>query len=305
MEQVELDMVWETMKDLDCKMHLVLMSMLENQIGKIDHLWASIIKLGSAIKAVHSRLRSMEEDIGDTLDLLNNHNVGDLSEGVVRALVHLSPILSSILELEEITAKIIDLAEMITAVDKDHQKAGQYLLSKLTSHPPVAPVMAAMGPGGAGQLNLLMLIVNDAVDQVRTLGQLLKWLEMATEENSRLKMQVESLLAEIFSQGVLCLTALVSRPKPSSGTLFCKSAPRGMRLRSFLDVVLLFCCDPVYKPAPGWEQQTCAMDDGYLTTVRKVVLSYYKPHCAWYMGSKKVILGNSLGRSRLWMAGKG
>jgi hypothetical protein len=119
----------------------------------MDHLWALIVKLGNAIEAVHSRLHSVEEDIGDTLDLLDNHNVGDLSEGVVRALVHLSPTVSLILELEEITAKITDLAEMITAVDEDHQKAGQYLLSKLTSHPPLGSRRSSNGTrrGGAAQ----------------------------------------------------------------------------------------------------------------------------------------------------------
>ncbi len=237
----------------------------------------------------------MEEDIGDTSDLFDDHNVGDLSEGVVRVLVHLSPTVSSIPKLEEITAKITDLAEMITAVDKDHQKAGQYLLSKLTSHPPVAPIAAAMGPGGAGQLNLLMLIVNDARDQDGTLGQLLKRLEMATEENSRLKMQVESLSAEISSQGGIVLDGLGFTSEAQVRDFVLQECPEGDAFKVFLDVVSLFCCDPVYKPAPGWEKQTCAMDDGYSTTTRKAITLYYKPHCAWYTGGKKVILGKLLG----------
>jgi hypothetical protein len=293
-ERVELDLVQKAVKDLDCKMRLVLVSMWADQIGMMDHLWVSIVKLGSTIEAVHFRLWRVEEDISDTSDLLDNHNIGNLSEGVARALVHLSPGVPSIPELEEITTKITDLVEMITAVDEDHQKAGRYLLSKLTSHPPVAPVVAAMGPRGAGQLNLLMKIVNDAGDQVRTLGQLLKRLEMATVENSRLKTQVESLSAETFSQGGIVLDDLGFMSEAQVRDFVLQECPKGDVFEVFLDAILLFCCDPVYKPAPGWEKQTRTMDNGYSTTVRKVISLYYEPHCAWYMGGKKVISGELL-----------
>ena len=160
-----------------------------------------IAKLGSAIEAVHARLRSVEEDFGDTSDLINDHDVGDLSEGVVRALSLLSPAAAATPELKEITKKTSDLAEMIAAVDEDHQNAGQFLLSKLNSCIPVAPGVAATGPGRSGQLNLLMAIINNAGDQVGILGRLLKSLERVMDENGRLKTQVESLLVEVSSQG--------------------------------------------------------------------------------------------------------
>ena len=62
---------------------------------------------------------------------------------------------------------------MIAAVDEDHQKTGKFMLSKLNSRIPVAPGAAAMGPGGSGQFNLSMAIINNVGDQVGTLGQLL------------------------------------------------------------------------------------------------------------------------------------
>jgi len=97
--------VGEAVKDLDRKMHLVLVSVRADQVALMDHLLALIVKLGSTIKAVHARLRSVKEDIGDTSDLIGDHNIGDLSEGVVRALLHLSPTAAATPELEEITKK--------------------------------------------------------------------------------------------------------------------------------------------------------------------------------------------------------
>ena len=67
-----------------------------------------------------------------------------------------------------------------------------------------------------------------------------------------------------------------------------QECPEGDECEVFLDVVLLFCCDPVYKPTPRWEKQTRAMDEGYSATTRKIVLLYYEPHCTWYTGGKKV-----------------
>ena len=210
-DDVEDDNMEETERDdPGAVREAVKMSVSADQVGMMDHLWASIVKLGSTIEAVHARLCSVEEDIGDTCsDLINNHDIGDLSEGVVRALSLLSPTAAATPELEEITKKISDLAEMITAVDEDHQKAGRFLLSKLNSHIPVAPCVAAAGPGGSGQFNLSMAIINNVGDQVGILGQLLKSLERVTDENGRLKTQVESLSAEVSSQGGMVLDGLV------------------------------------------------------------------------------------------------
>ena len=154
-------------------MCLVLVAVRTDQIGMMDHLWLSIQKLGAAIKAVRARLQSVEEDIGDTSDLFEDLAVGGLCEGVVRALTLSSANAAAPPELQEITDKITALAALIEEVNEDHQKASQVLFARLNSRIPVAPIAAATGLWGAGQLNLLMAIINDTGDQVGTLGQLL------------------------------------------------------------------------------------------------------------------------------------
>ncbi len=68
-----------------------------------------------------------------------------------------------------------------------------------------------------------------------------------------------------------------------------RECPEGNAFKVFLDVMSLFCCDPMYLPVPGWEKKTWLMEVGYPSTACKVVALYYKPHCAWYMDRGKVI----------------
>jgi hypothetical protein len=55
---------------------------------------------------IQARVRDLEGDIGDTTDLLDDHNIGDLTEGMARALGNLTPDLSSHPELLGMSAKI-------------------------------------------------------------------------------------------------------------------------------------------------------------------------------------------------------
>jgi hypothetical protein len=72
-------------------------------------------------------------------ELLEEHNLADLSEGVLWALGQLPP--SAILAsgLQEVNAKINSLVDLIKVVDKDHQKASCYLLGKLGLPPLLTP----------------------------------------------------------------------------------------------------------------------------------------------------------------------
>ena len=73
-----------------------------------------------------------------------------------------------------------------------------------------------------------------------------------------------------------------------------KECPNGDAFKVFLDVMSLFCCDPLYTPATGWKKFTRAMEDDYSPTARKVVLSYYQKFGTWYAEGKPVVAGKLL-----------
>jgi hypothetical protein len=286
----DLQAVRKAIKDFNRKMRLVLVSVRADQVGVMDHLWSSIVKLGSAIEGLHARVWGIEQDIGDALDLLDEHNLSDLSKGVLQALGQLSHSAISNPGLQDINDKFADLIDLINVVDEDHQKAGRYLLTKLRSTPPT-PVLASRAPGvgSLGALNLGMAIVDYEGAQVSTLGQLLKGLEQATNENAHLRVQLESLSADIASQGETVLDGLSFTSKAQVREAVLRECPKGDAFEVFLDVMSLFCCDPIYVLVPGWEKKTRAMEEVYSSMARKVVSSYYEPHCAWYMDGVKVI----------------
>ena len=70
--------------------------------------------------------------------------------------------------------------------------------------------------------------------------------------------------------------------------------PLGDAFEVFLDVVLLFYCNPTYAPVAGWEKTTCSIDEDYSTMACKVVSSYHQTHCAWYTEGKSVVPVNVL-----------
>jgi hypothetical protein len=57
----------------------------------MDHLWGSITCLGSALDALHGRVCGVEQDVGDLAKLLDEYNLVDLSEGLMRALGQVAP----------------------------------------------------------------------------------------------------------------------------------------------------------------------------------------------------------------------
>jgi hypothetical protein len=73
--------------------------------------------------------------VGDTSEMLDKHNMVDLSEGILKALGHLTPTTISGPDLKDLKSKIGDLADLIKMVDKDHQEVGRYLLRKLRGIP--------------------------------------------------------------------------------------------------------------------------------------------------------------------------
>ena len=121
---------------IDNKLRLFVESVCTDQVGSMEHLWLSITHLGSALDAVLSRVRGVENEVGDKSDLMDDFNLTDLSKGFTMALnqantgggTQLVEFQERIVDLQE---KVGDLEKLILAVDDDHQKAGRFLLRKL------------------------------------------------------------------------------------------------------------------------------------------------------------------------------
>jgi hypothetical protein len=171
----EFDKIRSVVKQLNNKLHLLVMSVKSNQVGIMNHLWGSITCLGSALDALHGRVCGVEQDMGDLAEVLDKYNLVDSSEGLMRALGQVAPMASSNPQFKNLQEKIIDLTRLIALVDKDHQKAGQYLLGKLQE---TTPLQSQAGEGAGvpsgNTLLLAMPIVDNAGPTVGTLGQLLQ-----------------------------------------------------------------------------------------------------------------------------------
>ncbi len=113
--------------------------------------------------------------MGDVAKVLDEYNLVDLSEGLMRALGQVAPMAISNPQFENLQEKIVDLTRLITLVYEDHQKAGRYLLEKLWEITP--PQSQAGGGEGVPNGNTLLLatpIVDNAGAKVGALGHLLK-----------------------------------------------------------------------------------------------------------------------------------
>jgi hypothetical protein len=140
----ELDKIRNFLKQLNNKLHLLVVSVKSNQVGIMDHLWGSITCLGSALDAFHGRVCGVEQDVGDLAEVLDKYNLVELSEGLMRNLGQVAPMASSNPQFDNLQEMIVDLTRLIALVDKDHQKAGRYLLGKLRV---ITPPQSQAGEG--------------------------------------------------------------------------------------------------------------------------------------------------------------
>jgi hypothetical protein len=186
-EDKEIREICEVIKDLNARLLLFVEAMRADQLGMMDYYWNSIIWLKNYVGLLSLKVRGLEQDLGDASEVLNEHNLVDLSKGIMRALSHLAS--TPIPNLKDIKAKLVALGDLINAVDEDHQKAGKYLLTKLWEITSPQDQGAQGGSGGAstGTLALNMPIVNGAGVAVGTLGQLLNGVSLLSQENSQLR----------------------------------------------------------------------------------------------------------------------
>ena len=274
--------------ELDQKMQAAMGTIREDQNGIMNHLWGSLMRLSSAARSGQERMQGMEDVVGDTEAVLDEHNLGDLSEGLMMAIARFDE--SEILNIQD---KIVALTDLIKAVDEDHKQAARFLLGKVNSLLP--PTTHRSGTSAIGtSLPMTMMIVNDQGDLVGLLEQLFQGLRGVVDDNARLRREVESLTAGVMMQGMNILDGLGFTSEAQVREVVEMEFPGGDAFEVFLDVVSLWCCDPGYAPATNWEKTTRAMEEDYSTTARKVVASYYQTYCWCYAKGKSAVAGATL-----------
>ena len=229
--------------ELDQKMQAAMETIREDQAGIMDHLWGSMMRLSSAARSVKARMQGMEDVVGDAEAVLDEQNLGDLSEGLMMALGHFDA--SVILNIQD---KVVALANLIKAVDEDHKQAAHFLLGKVSSLRP--PTTHGSRTSAIGTLlPLMMMLIDDQGDAMGMLEQLFQGVRGVVDDNARLPKEVKSLSAGVTTQGMNILDGLGFASEAQVREVVERECPGGDAFVVFLDIVSLWCCDPGYAPA--------------------------------------------------------
>jgi hypothetical protein len=76
------------------------------------------------------------------------------------------------------------------------------------------------------------------------------------EDNTHLRERVESLSADVTSQGGVILDGLSFTSEAQVKEVVMKECPKVDAFEVFLDPMSLWCCDPGYSPVTNWEKTT-------------------------------------------------
>jgi hypothetical protein len=234
---------------LDAKLRDLVDTARADQFGIMDHLWGSITQLGLSLDLLDSRLWGVEQEVGNTMEVLDEHNLVNLSKGVMRALGQIPPSTFTPVNFEELQAKVSKLSNLIRAVNEDHQKADRFLMAKICSiptHP--GPIGGGLGASGGPPLSVLMCIVDNVGVEKGMLGQLLQGIQALTSKNTLLQDRLESLSHKISAQGGIVLDGLALTSESQALAAVLLECPDRDAFKVFLDVMLL--CSRPSGPKP-------------------------------------------------------
>jgi hypothetical protein len=190
--------IGSAIEELDQKMQAAMGTIREDQLGIMDHLWTSILRLGSAAHLVKARMQGIEDVAGNAEAVLDKHTLGDLSKGFLMALEQLDATATP--DIQDLKDKVGGLTDLIKAVDEDHKRVACFLLGKVNRLGP-PQIQGSRTEAVGASLPLTMEIVDDMGEEIGTFKQLLRGMKDLLEDNTCLHKQVESLLADIMSQG--------------------------------------------------------------------------------------------------------
>jgi len=279
---------------LDTKLRDLVEGLKIDQMGAMEHLWSSIADLGSFADSIRSRITEVEREVGDSTDVLDAHDLADLSEGVMQALLQVSASTIVQTDLDNLKLKINKLGDLIRAVDEDHQRASRALLTKIRAIPSQV-VSAGQGSshGTAQSLSMGMNVIDDG-GVVCSVGEMFEMIKALQLQNASLSARIESFASDLAAQGSGVLDGLAFRSEAQALEAVLDEAPDGVSSEVFLDVVSLFCCDQSYEPSTSWAKLTKALENDYSLTARKVVASYYQTYCYHYTEGKVAQAGIKL-----------
>ncbi len=98
---------------LDTKLRDLVEGLKIDQMGAMEHLRSSIADLGSFADSIRLRITEVEREVGDSTDVLDAHDLADLSEGVMQALLQVSASTVVQTDLDNLKLKINKLGELI------------------------------------------------------------------------------------------------------------------------------------------------------------------------------------------------
>ena len=98
----------------------------------LDYIWLSIKELINVLKGLHRRSALIRADVGDVDPLSKQHNVDDLSEGVLEALgcVGAGDVEEMGGALKKLNEGLVYLTKLVNDIKEDHRGATGYALTK-------------------------------------------------------------------------------------------------------------------------------------------------------------------------------
>ena len=177
----------------------------------LNYLWLSVHEVANKVNQVNSRLCVLQDNVGDATPLSELYNIDDLAEGVVKALGCVGAG-----ELEEMGNAITTLdtglsyvTGLMGDVDKDHQGAAMYVLSKANEmslrigllevsvgvHPPVNSKSLAHNA----------LISDSFCVPVASMAKLWRLVSELKASNLALTTRMSELTVEVLAQGGVVL----------------------------------------------------------------------------------------------------
>ena len=240
----------------------------------VDYLWLSVHEVAAEVGQVNSQLIVLKDDVGDVAPLSELHNMNDLAEGVVEALVRVGAG-----ELEEMETAITKcdtkvgyLTDLMGEIDEDHRGAATYALTKANEMSRRIGLLEVSSEGAPTHLSNMQsrslahdtVILDSCGDPVASMAELWRVVTELKASNMALTTRVSALTAEVSSQGGVVLGNMTFTSEAQIMQLVMMECPSGDAFEIFTDVMSLPCFDSSYEPAAGWEKTTKFMKRGGL-----------------------------------------
>jgi len=212
------------------------------------------------VDQVNCQLIVLRDNVGDITPLSELHNIDDLTEGVVEVFGRVGTG-----ELEEMATVITKLdtrvgyvTDLMGEIDKDHQVASTYALSKANEMSRWIGLLevSAGGPPHVSNMHCRSLAHDSVIldlfgDPVASMTELWRVVTELKASNMALTTHVSELTAEVLAQGGVVLGNMTFTSEAQIMQLVMMECPSRDAFKIFTDVMSLQCFDSSYKPGVG------------------------------------------------------